>query len=121
MSAFQPEAPREAFGDLLVLDVLRPDVLPHEFRLPRVEHHASALLHLLAQKRCVVAAETRHVDERLFVVARQAFAERQWGTISPGADAYLVLLDRDPRSTPEVAGVRVLETYLRGDRVYSAG
>ncbi len=54
-------------------------------------------------------------------VARQAFAEGQWGTISPGADADLVWLDRDPRSTPapDLAVVRVVGTYLRGDRVYA--
>jgi predicted amidohydrolase YtcJ len=54
-------------------------------------------------------------------VARQAFAERQWGTIAPGVDADLVWLDRDPRSTPapDLAAVRVVGTYLRGDRVYA--
>jgi hypothetical protein len=54
-------------------------------------------------------------------VARQAFAEGQWGTISPGVDADLVWLDRDPRSTPapDLAAVRVVGTYLRGDRVYA--
>ena len=54
-------------------------------------------------------------------VARQAFAEGQWGTVSPGADADLVWLDRDPRSTPvpDLAAVRVVGTYLRGHRVYA--
>jgi len=54
-------------------------------------------------------------------VARQAFAERQWGTITPGSDADLVWLDRDPRSIPaaDLGAVRVVGTYLRGDRVYS--
>jgi predicted amidohydrolase YtcJ len=51
-------------------------------------------------------------------VARQAFAEGRWGTISPGADADLVWLDRDPRSTPDLRAVAVVGTYLRGDRVY---
>ena len=53
-------------------------------------------------------------------VARQAFAEGQWGTISPGVDADLVWLDRDPRSTPapDLVSVRVVGTYLLGDRVY---
>ena len=53
-------------------------------------------------------------------VARQAFAETRWGTITPGAGADLVWLDRDPRSTPapDLATVRVLGTFLRGDRVY---
>ncbi|MDT5185589.1 MAG: hypothetical protein QOI29_3747 [Mycobacterium sp.] len=53
-------------------------------------------------------------------VAEQAFAEGQWGTITPGASADLVWLDRDPRSTPELDAVRVVGTYLRGDRVYAA-
>jgi predicted amidohydrolase YtcJ len=54
-------------------------------------------------------------------VARQAFAERQWGTITPGSDADLVWLDRDPRSIPaaDLGAVRVVGTYMRGDRVYS--
>ena len=53
-------------------------------------------------------------------VAEQAFAEGQWGTITPGASADLVWLDRDPRSTPDLDAVRVVGTYLRGDRVYAA-
>jgi predicted amidohydrolase YtcJ len=54
-------------------------------------------------------------------VARQAFAQGQWGTISPGADADLVWFDRDSRSTPapDLAAVRVVGTYLRADRVYA--
>jgi hypothetical protein len=54
-------------------------------------------------------------------VARQAFAERQWGTIAPGSDADLVWLDRDPRTVPaaDLDAVRVVGTYLRGDRVYA--
>jgi predicted amidohydrolase YtcJ len=53
-------------------------------------------------------------------VARQAFAERQWGTITPAASADLVWLDRDPRSTPDLDAVRVVGTYMRGHRVYAA-
>jgi predicted amidohydrolase YtcJ len=53
-------------------------------------------------------------------VAEQAFAEGQWGTITPGTSADLVWLDRDPRSTPDLNAVRVVGTYLRGDRVYAA-
>ena len=55
-------------------------------------------------------------------VAKQAFAEGQWGTITPGASADLVWLDRDPRATPplELPDVRVRATYLRGRSVYSA-
>ncbi|PXX04288.1 hypothetical protein C8E89_12027 [Mycolicibacterium moriokaense] len=53
-------------------------------------------------------------------VARQAFAEKQWGTIEPGSEADFVWLDRDPRYTPDLDAVRVVGTYLRGDRVYAA-
>ena len=55
-------------------------------------------------------------------VANQAFAEGQWGTITPGASADLVWLDSDPRATPplELPDVRVRATYLSGRPVYSA-
>ena len=54
-------------------------------------------------------------------VAEQAFAERRWGQIVPGASADLVWLDRDPRSTPplEIPALRVCATYLQGKPVYS--
>ena len=54
-------------------------------------------------------------------VAKQAFAEGRWGTITPGASADLVWLDRDPRATPpaELPDVGVRATYLRGDRLYA--
>jgi predicted amidohydrolase YtcJ len=55
-------------------------------------------------------------------VARQAFAEGQWGAITPGASADLVWLDADPRTTPplEVPAIGVCATYLAGKPVYSA-
>jgi predicted amidohydrolase YtcJ len=53
-------------------------------------------------------------------VAKQAFAEGDWGTITPGASADLVWLDADPRATPPDE-VRVRATYLRGERVYALG
>ena len=55
-------------------------------------------------------------------VAYQAFAENAWGTITPGASADLVWLDRDPRSTPplDIPGIAVQATYLRGRPVYLA-
>ncbi len=55
-------------------------------------------------------------------VAKQAFAEGQWGTITPGASADLVWLDSDPRATPpqELPDVRIRATYLSGRSVYSA-
>jgi predicted amidohydrolase YtcJ len=55
-------------------------------------------------------------------VAKQAFAEGQWGTITPGASADLVWLDSDPRATPpnELADVRIRATYLSGRSVYTA-
>jgi len=55
-------------------------------------------------------------------VAYQAFAENNWGTITPGASADLVWLDRDPRSTPalQLPDISVRATYLRGHPVYSS-
>jgi predicted amidohydrolase YtcJ len=55
-------------------------------------------------------------------VAHQAFAENRWGTLVPGASADLLLLDRDPRTTPalELPALQVRATYLRGRPVYSA-
>jgi predicted amidohydrolase YtcJ len=55
-------------------------------------------------------------------VAEQAFAEGQWGTITPGASGDLVWLDSDPRATPpsELPDVRIRATYLSGRSVYSA-
>jgi predicted amidohydrolase YtcJ len=55
-------------------------------------------------------------------VSYQAFAEGNWGTIAPGASADLVVLDRDPRTTPalDIPAVTVRATYLRGQPAYSA-
>ncbi len=55
-------------------------------------------------------------------VAYQAFAEDNWGGITPGASADLVWLDRDPRYVPasELPAITVRATYLRGAQVYSA-
>lgn len=55
-------------------------------------------------------------------VAYQAFAERTWGRIAPGASADLVWLDRDPRTVPplELPAVGVRATYLQGRPVYTA-
>ncbi|MHC9295343.1 amidohydrolase [Mycobacterium sp. LTG2003] len=55
-------------------------------------------------------------------VAFQAFAEADWGRITPGASADLVWLDRDPRtvSALELPAVQVRATYLQGRQVYSA-
>lgn len=49
-------------------------------------------------------------------VAYQAFAEQRWGTITAGASADLVWLDRDPRAAAaaEIRDIVVLATYLRG-------
>ncbi len=53
-------------------------------------------------------------------VAYQAFAEDNWGRITPGASADLVWLDRDPRTTPalELPALQVRSTYLQGRPVY---
>ncbi|MFW3121593.1 amidohydrolase [Mycolicibacterium mageritense DSM 44476 = CIP 104973] len=55
-------------------------------------------------------------------VAYQAFAEADWGRITPGASADLVWLDRDPRLVPplELPALEVRATYLQGRPVYSA-
>jgi len=55
-------------------------------------------------------------------VAFQAYAERDWGRIVPGASADLVWLDRDPRSVApvELPSVRVRATYLQGRPVHTA-
>ena len=49
-------------------------------------------------------------------VAYQAFAEQRWGTITAGASADLVWLERDPRgaAAAEIRDIAVLATYLRG-------
>jgi predicted amidohydrolase YtcJ len=55
-------------------------------------------------------------------VANQAFAERRWGVIGPGASGDLVWLHRDPRTTPplDLPRVGVRATYLRGAQAYRA-
>jgi predicted amidohydrolase YtcJ len=55
-------------------------------------------------------------------VAYQAFAEDNWGQITPGASADLVWLDRDPRTTPALAlpAIGVHATYLHGQSAYTA-
>ena len=55
-------------------------------------------------------------------VAYQAFAEHRWGTITPGASADLVWLDRDPRgaATADIRDIAVLSTYLRGTPAHPA-
>ncbi|HTY26998.1 MAG TPA: amidohydrolase [Mycobacterium sp.] len=54
-------------------------------------------------------------------VSYQAFAEGNWGRITPGASADLVWLDRDPRSTPalELPALPIRATYLRGQTAYT--
>jgi len=69
----------------------------------------------------ILAAE-RALSAYTTGVAKQAFAEGHWGTITPGASADLVWLGADPRATPpnELADVRIRATYLSGRPVYSA-
>ena len=54
-------------------------------------------------------------------VAYQAFAEGNWGRITPGVSADLLWLDRDPRTTPalDIPALAVRATYLQGRPVYS--
>lgn len=55
-------------------------------------------------------------------VAKQAFAEHHWGLLTPGADADMIWLQHDPRTTPplELPALGIQATYLRGDPVYRA-
>ena len=55
-------------------------------------------------------------------VANQAFAERLWGVLTPGASADMVWLQRDPRSTTplDLPSVGITATYLRGVPAYVA-
>jgi predicted amidohydrolase YtcJ len=55
-------------------------------------------------------------------VSYQAFAEGNWGRITPGASADLVWLERDPRSTPalELPAMPIRATYLRGQSAFTA-
>jgi predicted amidohydrolase YtcJ len=54
-------------------------------------------------------------------VAKQAFAEGHWGTITQGASADLVWLDSDPRATAadELADIGICATYLSGRAAYT--
>lgn len=54
--------------------------------------------------------------------ARDAFAEGRLGRIAIGARADFLLVDRDPEtaSAGELAGIRVLETWVGGRKVWSA-
>ena len=66
------------------------------------------------------------VEEALHAVtlgaAYQYFEEDRKGSITPGKQADLVVLDRDPRKIPtgELRDVRVLETIARGRSVFAA-
>jgi len=58
----------------------------------------------------------RALDAYTAAVAEQAFAERVWGRLVPGASADLIWLNRDPRDTPalELPALRIRGTYVRG-------
>ncbi|MBO0676631.1 amidohydrolase [Mycolicibacterium sp. S2-37] len=55
-------------------------------------------------------------------VAKQAFAEHDWGVLVPGASADMVWLQRDPRTAAplDLPTVGVRATYLRGAPMYQA-
>ena len=50
-------------------------------------------------------------------------ADGETGTVEPGRLADLIVLDRDPFSAPagEIADIRVLATYVEGERVHAVG
>jgi len=54
--------------------------------------------------------------------AYAAFAEDRLGTLEPGRDADFVLLDRDilKAAPAEIAGAKVLETWIGGSRAWTA-
>ncbi|KMO82795.1 amidohydrolase [Mycolicibacterium chlorophenolicum] len=54
--------------------------------------------------------------------ANQAFADNDWGVLTPGASADLIWLDRDPRATAplDLPTVAIRATYLRGAPAYRA-
>jgi predicted amidohydrolase YtcJ len=52
--------------------------------------------------------------------ARLGYAEDSTGALAPGFDADFVVLDRDPFAQGDFAGTNVLETWVRGERVYAA-
>ncbi|MEP7221480.1 MAG: amidohydrolase [Novosphingobium sp.] len=51
-----------------------------------------------------------------------AFAERRFGRLAPGLRADFVLVDRDPllASPSDLRAIRVLETWVGGQKVYAA-
>jgi predicted amidohydrolase YtcJ len=55
-------------------------------------------------------------------VAKQAFAEDNWGHLRPGFSADMVWLDSDPRGTPalDLPSTTVRATYLRGALAFHA-
>tara|TARA_R110000868_G_scaffold148378_1_gene370241 strand:- start:4633 stop:6462 length:1830 start_codon:yes stop_codon:yes gene_type:complete len=54
--------------------------------------------------------------------AWQCYSEHEIGTLEVGKYADFVVLDKDPRAVPpeEIAGIKVLETWVNGRRVYAA-
>jgi len=52
--------------------------------------------------------------------ARFGYAEATTGALAPGLDADFVVLDRDPFAAGAFAGTAVIETWIRGERAYSA-
>ena len=51
--------------------------------------------------------------------ARLGYAETTTGALVPGLDADFVVLDRDPFASGAFEGTTVLETWVRGERVFS--
>ena len=86
-------------------------------RLAPLEGMAAACAHHNAASRLTpLQALTMYSHD----AARFGYVEATTGALAPGLDADFVVLDRDPFANGAFAGTTVLETWVRGERVYAA-
>ncbi len=84
-----------------------------------------AVMRLTRSGVCIGPENRIGVSEALACVTRGAaysyFEENEKGILAPGAFADLVILDRSPLAVPpmEIKDIRILETVMRGERVFS--